>query len=308
MSDLKEWQQQAIDLREKEGLSGRQIAKIVGMSKTRVNDFFAKHGKTSCLKENYVEGIGRIPRILVFDLETRQMQLEGFGLFNQNFSLEQIAEDWSILSFSAKWIGEEEVLYYDVSEYTEDYLLDRLYELFEEAEFAVAHNGRRFDMKRVRARMAARGFKPHSPVRLLDTLEICKKEFGFTSNKLQYVTNLLCKSSKKSSHSKFPGFTLWREFVKGNPEAIQEMREYNIVDVTSLEELFLIIAPWSSTLPNFAVYFEDYDMSDWEECGYIYSNLGKYVKYRHKVTGQYRRGRKNLLSKEERAKLLANIA
>lgn len=306
MIELKEWQRTALELRECQGLSGRQIAKIVGMSKTQVNDFFGKYYKEMNPKENMLEGLGRIPRVLVLDIETRQMTLEGFGLFNQNFSLEQIAEDWSILSFSAKFMGEEEILYYDVSEHTEDFLLDRLYELLDEAEFVLAHNGRRFDMKKIRARMVARGFKPHSPVRILDTLEIAKKEFGFSSNKLQYLTNLLCKA-KKSSHNKFPGFLLWKEFVRGNPEAIQEMRDYNIIDVASLEELFLILAPWSSTLPNFATYFQDYDMSDWEECGFVYSNLGRYKKYRHKVTGQYRRGRENLLSKEERSKLLANI-
>jgi hypothetical protein len=155
--------------------------------------------------------------------------------------------------------------------------------------------------------MVARGFSPFSPVRAIDTLESVKKEFAFTSNKLAYLTNLLCKVNKKSSHAKFPGFLLWKEFVKGNPEAIKEMRDYNIVDVTSLEELYDIIAPWSSTLPNFDVYKKDFDLTDWEKSGYHYSNMGKYQRYLNKKTGQYRRGRTNLLSKDERSQLLSNI-
>lgn len=302
---FKEWHNTALELRDK-GFSGRSIAKLIGKSKTQVNDLFKSMFSTTQEMKPNVEKKG--PRILFFDIETRQMTLEGFGLFNQNFSLEQIAEDWSILSFSAKWFDSDEVMYYDVSEMTEDALLDKLYDLFEEADFLVAHNGKRFDLKRVRARLVARGFKPHSPVRMIDTLLIARKEFAMTSNKLQYLTNLLCKNNKKSSHAKFPGFMLWREFIRGNPEAIQEMRDYNIVDVTSLQELYEIIAPWSSDLPVFEVYEDKLsDMQDWEDVGFIYTNLGKYVKYRNKVTGQYRRGNKNLLSKEKRESLLRNI-
>lgn len=296
-----DWKKDAYVLKE-QGLSSRAIAKMLGKGKSTINDLFKRESK----QQVKVEKKG--PRVLFFDIETRQLTLEGFGLFNQNFSLNQIAEDWSILSFSAKWLGDSDIMYYDVSEMTEDMLLDKLYNLFDEADFLVAHNGRRFDLKKCRARMIARGFKPHSPVRMIDTLEIAKKEFAMTSNKLEYLTNLLCKNHKKSSHAKFPGFMLWREFIRGNPEAIQEMRDYNIVDVTSLEELYLIIAPWSTTLPVFEVYQDEVlDMSDWCDVGFVYSNLGKYTKYQNKITGQYRRGQKNLLSKEKKESLLRNI-
>lgn len=48
-------------------------------------------------------------------------------------------------------------------------------------------------------------------------------------------------------------------------------------------------------------------MSVWEKDGYVYTNLAKYDRYRNKLTGQYKRGRVNLLTKEKRASLLANI-
>ena len=199
------------------------------------------------------------------------------------------------------------MIYSDVSEKTEDDLLQELHNLLDEANFVIAHNGRRFDMKKIRARMITRGFKPYSPVRIIDTLEIAKKEFAFTSNKLLYLTRLLCKKNQKSGHEKFAGHILWKEFVRGNPEAIKCMREYNILDVTSLQELYDILAPWSSKLPVFEIYQDMPSMKDWVEAGFHYSNLGKYRLYRHKVTGQYRRGRSNLLTKEQRASLLANI-
>ena len=68
--------------------------------------------------------------------------------------------------------------------------------------------------------------------------------------------------------------------MKGNPEAFKEMREYNIIDVLSLQELYEVIAPWSSNLPVFDVYTDSLDMSEWEEAGYTYTNLGKYQQYK----------------------------
>lgn len=299
---MSSWKEQALEMAINSGKSWRKIANELGVARTTCSDYLRKMLSESSIKQEKKKG----PRILVLDIETKYMLLEGWGLFNQNFSVDQIAEDWSILSYSAKWYDEQEVFYSDVTEKTEDDLLQELHDLLNEADFVIAHNGRRFDLKKIRARMVTRGFKPYSPVRVIDTLEIAKKEFAFTSNKLLYLTRLLCKKNQKSSHAKFGGHSLWKEFVKGNPEAIQEMREYNIIDVVSLQELYDILAPWSSTLPVFEIY-NDISLSEWEEDGFTYSNLGKYQLYKNKKTGQYRRGNKNLLPKEERENLLRNI-
>lgn len=298
----KEWHKEALSLRDK-GFSGRAIANIIGKSKSQVNDFFKSMFDSKQTEKPDVKG----PRVLVLDIETKYMTLQGFGLFNQNFSVDQIEEDISLLSFAAKWIEDDEVMYYDVSEYSELELLEKLHILLDEAHFIIAHNGRRFDMKKIRSFMITYGLPPHSPVRVLDTLEICKKEFGFSSNKLIALTRKLCKT-EKSDHGKFAGFMLWKEFCKGNPEAIREMRDYNIIDVVSLQELYELVAPWSTTLPVFEVYEDEVsDMSGWVKDGFIYSNLGKYDQYRNLKTGQYRRGQKNLLSKEKKESLLRNI-
>jgi len=75
-----------------------------------------------------------------------------------------------------------------------------------------------------------------------------------------------------------------------------------------LEELYDILSSWDNTLPNFDVYVDEIlDMSVWEEDGFHYSNLGKYKRYRNKITGVQRRSRVNLLPKEKRDSLLSNI-
>lgn len=298
---MSNWKEKAVEL-SKLGVSWRKIAQQLDKPKSSVSDHLRK-----VFKDVHHKPQQKGPRVLVLDIETKYMTLQGFGLFNQNFSIDQVEEDISLLSFAAKWIEEDEVMYYDVSEYSEFELLEKLHNLLNEAHFIIAHNGRRFDMKKIRSFMITHGLPPHSPVRVLDTLEICKKEFGFSSNKLIALTRKLCKT-EKSDHGKFAGFLLWKEFCKGNPEAIQSMRDYNIIDVVSLQELYELIAPWSSTLPVFEVYEDEVtDMSDWVVDGYVYTNMGKYDRYRNIKTGQYRRGNKNLLSKEKRESLLRNI-
>lgn len=309
----KEWKVKAVELAH-DGLSWRNIAKELGVAKSTVSDFLRKEfkGATSDLNTNPHTLTSKTkqtqPRVLFLDIETSQMLMGGWGLWNQNYSIEQIEKDWDIISYAAKWRDEDDVMYNDISEDTEDVLLEELWNLLNEADIVIAHNGRKFDLKKIRARMIIKGFLPYSPVRVIDTLEVCKKEFGFTSNKLAYLTQTLCKTHIKSTHNKFPGYVLWSECLKGNTEAFDEMRSYNQVDVTSLSELYDIISPWSSTLPVFEVYTDDVvDNEDWVSVGYHYSNLGKYQKYRNVKTGQWRRGRVNLLSKEKRASLLANI-
>ena len=65
------------------------------------------------------------------------------------------------------------------------------------------------------------------------------------------------------------------ECLKGNQEAWAEMREYNIDDVLSLEELYNLLSSWDNKLPNFDVYCDEVlDMSVWEKDGFVYTNLG----------------------------------
>jgi hypothetical protein len=51
------------------------------------------------------------PRIVTLDIETAPIQSFHWGLFDQNIGLNQVACDWSILSFAAKWLDEKSVLF-----------------------------------------------------------------------------------------------------------------------------------------------------------------------------------------------------
>lgn len=291
-----------------DGMSQRQIAKILNVPRTTVGDYIRKLGVVPYDSAPRVEG----PKILFIDIETKPILAQVWRLWDQNVGLNQIEQDWSILSFCAKWKGSEEVIYMDLAgqdDFEDDsILLDSLWRLLNEADFVVGQNSKRFDVKKIFARFVLNGLPKPSHFRQIDTMEIAKRQFGFTSNKLEYMTDKLCTVYKKKKHMAFAGHTLWAECLKGNPLAWAEMKDYNIYDVLSLEELYDILSSWDDKLPNFDVYVDSIlDMSVWVEDGFHYSSFGKYQRYRNTETGVQRRSRVNELSKEKRKTLLSNI-
>lgn len=254
------------------------------------------------------------PRILVLDIETAPVLAYVWRTFKENVSWDQISTDWYILSFAAKWLGDPRVIYHDQSkkrniEDDRD-LMKKLHKLLDEADVVIAHNGKKFDIRKIKARFILNGFPPVSPFRIIDTMLEARKEFAFTSNRLAALTDMLC-TEKKLSHAKFPGFELWAQCLKGNPEAWAEMREYNIQDVISLEELYLKLRPWMEGHPNVAA-FTDPDEVTCPKCGsthvikkgHRFTQTGKYVRYLCQGCGGWSRGRLMVNSKETRNNLL----
>lgn len=197
------------------------------------------------------------PRIGVLDIETSPILGKVWSLWNNNLSLEQIESDWFIMSFCAKFLGERKVQYMDQSRVrpvsNDKALLQALWNFLDECDIVIAHNGKKFDIKKINARLILEGFPPYSPVKIIDTMLEAKKIGAFTSNKLQYLTDKLT-TTKKRSHGKYPGWVLWNECLMGNKDAWKEMRLYNIDDVKSLEELYLVLRPWMTGHPNLGLF------------------------------------------------------
>lgn len=183
-------------------------------------------------------------KCLVFDVETFPIMAYVWGLKDQNIGLNQIHKDWSIAAWGAKWLGEPQVMYQDRRNMSEKTLLKCIWRLLNEADIVITQNGKSFDSKRLNARFINYGMLPPKPYRHIDTYLLVKSAADFTSNKLEYLTEKLCKKHKKTSHSKFPGMLLWKECLKGNVKAWEEMKKYNIEDVLSTEELYEVVKAW----------------------------------------------------------------
>jgi len=261
------------------------------------------------------------PKVLIFDIETAPIKQYIWSYWHKFHNLEMTVSDWFILSYSAKWLHapEEEIFYEDlrgvVGKEDDSILLTSMHKLLSEADVVITQNGNSFDIKKLNARFILQGFDKPTPYKKIDTLLIAKKEFGFTSNKLEWMTEHLCVKYKKLKHGKFAGFKLWSECLNENLEAWEEMEQYNKYDVLSLEELYLIFRPWDSKHPNFNLFDDEEEMAcnacgstSLTKNGFARTNLSKFQQYKCNGCGKPDlRGRTNLLSKEQRASLLMNV-
>lgn len=258
------------------------------------------------------------PKVLLLDIETSPLLGYCWGLWENNLALNQVKTDWHILSWSAKWLDNDKVMYQDQRDSddieNDTLLLEGIWSLLNEADCVITQNGKNFDIKKLNARFIIQGFKPPSSFKHIDTLRIAKKHFGFTSNKLEYMSDKLCKKYKKLKHEKFSGFELWKECLAGNIEAWDEMQKYNCYDVLALEELYYKLIPWSDDNINFNIYRQDNKnlcrcgASKWIRNGFFYTSVSKFQRYKCKSCGYETRSRKNLLTKEKKSSLKVNTS
>lgn len=260
------------------------------------------------------------PRVLVCDIETAPIEAYVWGLFDQNIALDQVKEDYSILCYCGWWLGEKK----PITDHTggrgakkvrdDRKLMQGLWDLLDEADIVIAQNGQQFDIKRINARLIIHGFKPYSPIKIVDTLLSAKKHFGFQSNKLAYLSKVLA-NTKKSEHKKFPGFSLWTACLADDPAAWREMIAYNVIDVKSTAEVYERMLPWISSHPNLGAYVQDKDprcpkceSKKLQRRGYSVTQQGSYERWQCQSCGGWARGKLSAMDGKVRRGLLANVA
>lgn len=256
-------------------------------------------------------------RMLTLDIETAPIMANVWALWDQNVGLNQINSDWHLLSFAAKWLGEDKVIYADQrgrrNKENDLRLLKILWKLLDEADIVIGHNAKRFDVKKINARFLLAGMKPPSPYKVVDTMIIAKSQFMFTSNKLEFLTDKLNVKYKKLPHGKFPGFALWKAVMADKPGAWEEMEEYNKYDVLSTEELYLILRPWDRQHPNLATYDQEDEgyvcpvcgSSDLWKRGFHHTNTGIFQRYQCSC-GAWSHDRTNASTKTKRKATLSS--
>lgn len=253
--------------------------------------------------------------ILVVDIETAPALGYVWRIWKENVGINQLEGHGYVMSFSAKWLGSDKVYYEEQRGFDDKKLIEKLNSFLDKADIVIAHNGDKFDFPTVRSRSAVHKLRPPSPYRVIDTLKVAKREFRFLSNKLEYLAEIL-DCAPKMKHAKFPGFDLWKECMAGNDDAWKEMKEYNIQDVQTLEEVYLAMRPWIRNHPNLGVY-QDNEVGKpvCPKCGgnhvhyrgFAYTNLSKFHRFRCVDCGGWGRERVNQIPKEERPALGANI-
>lgn len=250
-------------------------------------------------------------KILLFDIETAPILGYVWGLWDNNLGLNQVNSDWYVLSWSAKWLGDspKKIMYMDQRSAknieNDKPLLEGIWKLLDEADVVITQNGKKFDHKKLNARFILNKMQPPSSYKHIDTLVLAKRHFGFTSNKLEYMTDKLCTKYKKLKHGKFSGFEMWKQCLARNMEAWKEMEKYNKYDVLSLEELYTKLIPWDNDI-NLDIFRNAEETkcscgsTEFSLNGFFYTPTGKFQKYRCVSCGSETRDRQNLFSLDKK--------
>ncbi|MFA9409335.1 MAG: ribonuclease H-like domain-containing protein [Candidatus Dadabacteria bacterium] len=287
------------------GTKTSTVAAATGVSKRLV-----RYAKES------MRGIGDSAKILFLDIETSPCEVYVWGLYKQQIPIGNLIKDWSLLSYAAMWLGDDEIISERVTtteahDRTDYNMLLGLWTLLNTADIVVAHNGVRFDVRKINARFVEFGIIPPAPYQVVDTLKVVQRNFYFTSHKLEHVAKILDTEIKDKTT-----FDLWKRCVTGDESALIEMEKYNRQDVVVLKEVYLAIRPWIKSHANLGLY-TDHSEPVCANCGsakliqedklYI-TPANKYVTYRCEDCGAISRSRYSSLTKEDRKNLIISVA
>jgi DNA polymerase elongation subunit (family B) len=206
-------------------------------------------------------------KVLLFDIETSPMRSYTWSCWKQNIGTNQIISDWFILTWSAKWLFEDEVLSDKLTgeeslKENDERITKTLFDLIDEADVTISHNGDKFDIRRINTRFLIHGLGTPSSYINIDTLKHARKQFSISSNRLDYLGQFLGIGRKIDTG----GFELWSRCMKGEDEALKEMQEYCDQDVKLLEDVYLTLRPYIKPHPNLGLYIND-DIKRCPTCG-----------------------------------------
>ena len=239
-------------------------------------------------------------KILLLDIETAPNLVHVWGLWQQNVGLPQIIAAGYVMCWSAKWLGEDEVMFDSIHNSKPRKMLKGIHSLLDQADAVVHYNGKKFDIPTLNKEFLLYGFMPPAPYKQIDLLSVARTQFRFPSNKLDYVAQAL-KVGKKTKHA---GHELWIRCLNWEDTAWKEMEEYNRNDVVLLEQVYFKLLPWIKHHPNQNLYSAEELICPTcgghhhQRRGLAYTTTCTYQRFQCTECGSWFRERTNLTKKK----------
>lgn len=239
-------------------------------------------------------------KTLLLDIETAPLLAFVWSPWGQDVAPSQLQSDSFMLTWAAKWRGEDEVFSAAVTsreatKQNDKRITRQLGNLISEADIVIAHNLDRFDLPKINTRLLYHGLEPLAPVKQIDTLKLAKKAFRVTYNRLDYLGEFLGVGKKLKTD-----FALWQRAYFGDADAIDEMLTYNLQDVVLLEAVFERMLPYVSRLPRMVV--PEYDeqhacptcgSEDLQKRGFYSTNVSLFQRFQCNNCGRYNKYRRS---------------
>lgn len=182
---------------------------------------------------------------LFFDIETSPNVVYSWRIgYNLTITPDSIIDERKIICISYKWENSDKIysLSWDKNQCDRQMLIDFI-EQANQADELIAHNGDRFDIKWIRTRCIFHRIPMFPQYKTLDTLKKAKNGFNFNSNKLDYIAQFLGVGAKV----KHSGFDMWKNVMKGDSDAMNEMVNYCEGDIIVLEDVYFTMQNYIKT-------------------------------------------------------------
>lgn len=239
------------------------------------------------------------PRILLLDIETSPHLCYSFNTYKALILPEHVKEPSRVLCWAAKWDQDPRVLF--KSEYHHDYMsmLVGIRDLLDECDVAVAYNGDKFDLPRLRQQFRLNGIEYPSPFIQVDLYKVLKKHEIWPFHKLGYVTEQLGMTGKVAHE----GFLLWRKVLGDYGEDEQRrawarMRRYCKGDVVTMQEVFEEYGHLVTNIPAAGLYADEVEVLEIPPCprcsstniqrrGYERTKVRRYARFQCQDCGRW---------------------
>jgi len=280
--------------------SKRFYANKLGITEEEVNKILrALRGKDNILPKKVVKSKAKI---LLLDIETSPLLVWVWQtqVWKARIGHKQVVSNWFMLTWSAKWLDEEETFSdgltpLEALDENDERIVTSLWLLLNDADIVIVHNCQ-FDILNINTRCVLHKLPPPSPYKQIDTLKVAQQQFGFTHNSLDALTEFFGIDGKIETD-----FQLWKDCVSGKEEALNKMEAYNRNDVIILEKIYHFLKPFIRGHPNLDLY-NDSDIPLCTTCGreslqtmpnkYFYTQAVRYPIYKCTECGSISRAKK----------------
>ncbi len=244
-------------------------------------------------------------KVLIFDIETAPLRAYTWSKFQKGVSDQDIISRSFILTWSAKWLFEDEILSDRLTpkeldpvkkfkEGNDKRITKSLWKLLNEADVVIAHNLDKFDERVANTAFFRHDLKLPSSYTKVDTLKEARGRFRLESNRLDYIaTRVLGIEGKKQTER-----GLWIRCMEGEYSALEYMDEYCQQDVRVLEDVYLALRPYMKRHPNLGLFINETNetchkcgSSDLKKVGVRRTMLNEYDELRCEHCGSLNRRR-----------------
>jgi predicted PolB exonuclease-like 3'-5' exonuclease len=196
-------------------------------------------------------------KVMTYDIETSLVRLDAWGTGKTYIRHDQLVPgpegETRIISIAWKYIGEDKVHYLTWDDGCDREMIRTFMSVYNRCDMVIGQNNNSFDNKIVKARAAKHRLFINRFVKSFDIYRKVKTVFKLPSYSMAYMAKYFGLTLKQSHE----GIKMWKMIQYGNPEEkaeyLQKMVDYNIGDIVTTEELYMLLRPYMSTVTHLGV-------------------------------------------------------